>query len=219
MQQIPSEIHVPPEMSSEVSALFIFPAFWFKSYKVFDKKPIHLLLTNNTWRQSLQGMAGFGLTSPTGSASLPYWLQPDSINLLPAVYRHVWELSRSIGPDGRELVDTGKIFAVLVTSGLPRDSLGYIWNLANTGIPGVLNRGELNVMLALVALAQTGWRDFSSSAVLAMVQQPPVPNLQLENFAGPPPAKMAQQPPAQHVDPTPLPQPKDIVCRLNYATI
>jgi hypothetical protein len=164
-------------------------------------------------------MAGFGLTSPTGSSALPYWLQPDSIDLLPAVYRHVWELSRSVGPDGRELVDTGKIFAVLVTSGLPRDSLGYIWNLANTGIPGVLNRGELNVMLALVALAQTGWRDFSSSAVLAMVQQPPVPNLQIDNFAAPPPAKLAQHPSVQHVEPPPLPQPKNIVCKLSQFSV
>lgn len=168
-------------------------------------------LTNHTLHS--QGMAGFGLTSPTGAAAIPYWLQPESINLLPAVYRHVWELSKTVGPDGRELVDTGKIFAVLVTSGLPRDSLGYIWNLANTCIPGVLNRGELNVALALVALAQTGWRDFSSPAVLAMVQQPPVPNLQLENFAAPPPpAKLVQQPQMQHIDPTPLPQlNKDIV--------
>jgi len=129
------------------------------------------------------------------------------MDLLPAVYRHVWELSKSSGSDGRELVDTGKIFAVLVTSGLPRDSLGYIWNLANTGIPGVLNRAELNVVLALVALAQTGWRDFGSMAVISMVQQPPVPVLQLEAFAAPQP-KLVQQP-LQQQQPIPA-QTKDL---------
>lgn len=72
-----------------------------------------------------------------------------------------------------------------MTSGLPRDALGYIWNLANTVIPGVLTRPELNVALALVALAQSGWRNFTSSAVLSMVQQPPVPNLQLEIITTP----------------------------------
>ncbi|XP_059487979.1 synergin gamma-like isoform X2 [Neocloeon triangulifer] len=141
----------------------------------------------------LQGMAGFG--SPP-SSSLPLWLQPEAADLLPAVYRQVWDLSKS----SDLMVDTGRIFAVLVTSGLPRDSLGYIWNLANTRIPGVLDRHELNVALALVALAQTGWRDFGSTAVLALVQQPPIPLLQLEAFNKPQPAvQPAPQPPLQDI--------------------
>ncbi|XP_065344260.1 synergin gamma-like isoform X2 [Cloeon dipterum] len=177
MQQVPQEIHVPPEMSSE-------------------------------------GMAGFGLTSPVGAPNLPYWLQPDASDLLPAVYRRVWELSKAPGADGRELVDTGKIFAVLVTSGLPRDSLGYIWNLANTGIPGVLSRSELNVALALVALAQNGLRDFSNIAVLSMVQQPPVPSLQLETFSAPQQAKPSQPATPQvlhHPEPIPAAPAKDLL--------
>ncbi|KAF4526824.1 hypothetical protein B566_EDAN017285 [Ephemera danica] len=124
-------------------------------------------------------------TGSTPSATMPLWLSPEAFDLLPAVYRKVWELTKIPAADGREFVDTSKIFSILLTSGLPRDALGYIWNLANNGIPGVLSHCELNVALALVALAQSGWRNFTSTAILSMTPQPPVPTLQFESVVPP----------------------------------
>jgi hypothetical protein len=55
-------------------------------------------------------------------------------------------------PDG--MVDTGKIFPLLLTSGLSTDVLGYIWGLVNRCVAGKLTENELYAVLALVALAQ-----------------------------------------------------------------
>lgn len=52
------------------------------------------------------------------------------------------------------LVDTARIFPLLLTSGLPTDVLGFIWGLANRKVAGQLTEEELYIVLALVALAQ-----------------------------------------------------------------
>lgn len=51
-------------------------------------------------------------------------------------------------------MDTNKILALLLTSGLPKEVLGFIWNLATNGVNGQLNQQQLYITLALVALAQ-----------------------------------------------------------------
>jgi len=87
------------------------------------------------------------------SFNLPPWLMPSS-QLLPQFYRQVWKLVEK----DRGLVDTARIFPLLLTSGLPTDVLGFIWGLANHKVAGQLTEEELYIVLALVALAQvSGW--------------------------------------------------------------
>lgn len=83
------------------------------------------------------------------SFNLPTWLMPSS-ERLPQFYRQVWKLvEQETG-----LVDTTRIFPLLLTSGLPTDVLGFIWGLANHKVAGWLTEQELYIVLALVALAQ-----------------------------------------------------------------
>lgn len=81
--------------------------------------------------------------------NLPTWLMPSS-QLLPQFYRQVWKLVEQ----DKGLVDTTRIFPILLTSGLPTDVLGFIWGLANHKVAGQLTEQELYIVLALVALAQ-----------------------------------------------------------------
>jgi len=83
------------------------------------------------------------------SFNLPAWLMPSS-QLLPQFYRQVWKLVEK----DKGLVDTVRIFPLLLTSGLPTDVLGFIWGLANHKVAGQLTEEELYIVLALVALAQ-----------------------------------------------------------------
>lgn len=83
------------------------------------------------------------------SFNLPTWLTPSS-QLLPQFYRQVWKLVEQ----DKGLVDTTRIFPLLLTSGLPTDVLGFIWGLANHKVAGQLTEQELYIVLALVALAQ-----------------------------------------------------------------
>jgi hypothetical protein len=83
------------------------------------------------------------------SFNLPAWLMPSS-QLLPQFYRQVWKLVEQ----DKGLVDTARIFPLLLTSGLPTDVLGFIWGLANHKVAGQLTEEELYIVLALVALAQ-----------------------------------------------------------------
>jgi hypothetical protein len=83
------------------------------------------------------------------SFSIPAWLMPSS-QLLPQFYRQVWKLVEQ----EKGLVDTSRIFPLLLTSGLPTDVLGFIWGLANRKVAGQLTEQELYIVLALVAVAQ-----------------------------------------------------------------
>jgi hypothetical protein len=81
--------------------------------------------------------------------NLPTWMMPSS-QLFPPFYRQVWKLVER----DKGLVDTARIFPLLLTSGLPTDVLGFIWGLANHEVAGQLTEQELYIVLALVALAQ-----------------------------------------------------------------
>jgi hypothetical protein len=49
---------------------------------------------------------------------------------------------------------TERLYPILIMSGLPKETLGRLWNLANTHTPGQLSRSELWILLAFVALVQ-----------------------------------------------------------------
>lgn len=115
-------------------------------------------------------------------SQLPGWLWQNS-NILPPVYRKIWEAvreekSRPGANLGEVLVDTNKIFPLLLTSQLSTEVLGYIWSLANQKYAGQLTEQELYIVLALVALAQASY-PFNSLEVLHLVRVPPVPNLNI----------------------------------------
>jgi len=77
------------------------------------------------------------------------------------------------------LVDTNKVFPLLLTSQLPTEVLGHIWNLANQKYAGQLTEQELYVMLALVAAAQTSYT-FNNLDILHLLPFPPTPYLNIE---------------------------------------
>ncbi|XP_033230780.1 uncharacterized protein LOC117181875 [Belonocnema kinseyi] len=115
-------------------------------------------------------------------SQLPGWLWPNS-NILPPVYKRIWgavreEKTRPGANLGEVLVDTNKIFPLLLTSQLTTEVLGYIWSLANQKYAGQLTEQELYIVLALVALAQASY-PFNSLEVLHLVRVPPVPNLNI----------------------------------------
>lgn len=122
-------------------------------------------------------------TSSKNMSNLPSWLWPNSSSL-PTLYKKIWEFvqegcsRRSDAMHNEMLVDTNKIFPLLLTSQLPTEVLGFIWSLANQKYAGQLTEQELYIILALVALAQTSC-SFDSLEVLQFIHTPPIPSLNL----------------------------------------
>lgn len=115
-------------------------------------------------------------------SQLPSWLWPNS-NVLSPLYKRIWEAVKEDrckpgSMHGELLVDTNKIFPLLLTSQLPTEVLGYIWSLANQKYAGQLTEQELYIVLALVSLAQASY-PFNSLEVLYYIRIPPTPNLNL----------------------------------------
>ena len=96
----------------------------------------------------------------------------------------VWEAVRedkvrSNGMQTELLVDTNKVFPLLLTSQLPTEVLGHIWNLANQKYAGQLTEQELYIVLALVAAAQASYT-FNSLDILHLLPFPRTPYLNIE---------------------------------------
>lgn len=72
------------------------------------------------------------------------------------------------------LPHTALVYNMMVTSGLPRPVLSYIWSAVNRSLPGQLTRSEFFSCMALIALAQKG----ESLAALSNMSQLPIPFLQ-----------------------------------------
>ncbi|PAV89331.1 hypothetical protein WR25_05568 isoform B [Diploscapter pachys] len=70
------------------------------------------------------------------------------------------------------LPNTALVYNLMVTSGLPRPVLSYIWSAANRTLPGQLTRPEFFSCLALIALAQKG----ESLAALSTMDSLPIPH-------------------------------------------
>jgi len=52
------------------------------------------------------------------------------------------------------LIKTEVVYAILLRSNLPREVLGYIWDMCNKTTPGQLTREELFLILAMISIAQ-----------------------------------------------------------------
>ncbi|CAK9809805.1 Synergin gamma [Anthophora plagiata] len=115
---------------------------------------------------------------------LPTWLWTINSTTLPPIYKMVWEAVREdkVRTNGMQtelLVDTNKVFPLLLTSQLPTEVLGHIWNLANQKYAGQLTEQELYIVLALVAAAQASYT-FNSLDILHLLPFPPTPYLNIE---------------------------------------
>lgn len=60
-------------------------------------------------------------------------------------------LETTLTPSG---IDTAKLYPILLSSGLPRETLGQIWATANQTTPGKLTKEELYIVLAMIGIAQ-----------------------------------------------------------------
>ncbi|KAG8588873.1 hypothetical protein GDO81_006136 [Engystomops pustulosus] len=80
---------------------------------------------------------------------LPSWIFNDS--LVPDLYKNILESTLSTSG-----IDTAKLYPILLSSGLPRETLGQIWAMANKTTPGKLTKEELYIVLAMIGIAQRG---------------------------------------------------------------
>uniref|UniRef100_A0A669PAK4 Synergin gamma n=1 Tax=Phasianus colchicus TaxID=9054 RepID=A0A669PAK4_PHACC len=119
---------------------------------------------------------------------MPPWIYNDS--LVPELYKKI--LETTLTPAG---IDTAKLYPILMSSGLPRETLGQIWALANRTTPGKLTKEELYAVLAMIAVTQRGIPAVSPD-MLNQFPAAPVPTL--SGFPMPLPAAVSQQPLALH---------------------
>ncbi|CAJ76941.1 EF-hand domain-containing protein [Caenorhabditis elegans] len=82
-------------------------------------------------------------------------------------------LVASGGTSSTALPNTGLVYNLMGTSGLPKDVLSHIWSAVNRAKPGQLTRPEFFSLLALIALAQKG----ESLAALCAMDSLPIPYL------------------------------------------
>uniref|UniRef100_A0A669PDK4 Synergin gamma n=1 Tax=Phasianus colchicus TaxID=9054 RepID=A0A669PDK4_PHACC len=115
---------------------------------------------------------------------MPPWIYNDS--LVPELYKKI--LETTLTPAG---IDTAKLYPILMSSGLPRETLGQIWALANRTTPGKLTKEELYAVLAMIAVTQRGIPAVSPD-MLNQFPAAPVPTL--SGFPMPLPAAVSQQP-------------------------
>ncbi|XP_063002751.1 synergin gamma isoform X2 [Elgaria multicarinata webbii] len=100
---------------------------------------------------------------------MPPWIYND--NLVPDLYKKILETTMT--PTG---IDTGKLYPILMSSGLPRETLGQIWALANRTTPGKLTKEELYCVLAMIAVTQRGVPAMSPDG-LNQFPSAPIPTL------------------------------------------
>ncbi|OWF48643.1 Synergin gamma [Mizuhopecten yessoensis] len=127
---------------------------------------------------------------------IPGWCKEE--DRIPPVYKQVLEAAIVNGQ-----IATERLYPILLMSGLNKETLGQIWNLANRTTPGQLIKEELYLMLALIAFAQNNYQALTMD-MLNKLPQPPIPFLgqQGQGPSGPPgsqghghPGQQGQGPP------------------------
>ncbi|XP_036926091.1 synergin gamma isoform X8 [Sturnira hondurensis] len=131
--------------------------------------PLGQLHTQKAGAQPLPpGVAVFPSQDPV-QPRMPPWICNES--LVPDAYKKILETTMT--PTG---IDTAKLYPILMSSGLPRETLGQIWALANRTTPGKLTKEELYTVLAMIAVTQRGVPAISPDA-LNQFPAAPVPTL------------------------------------------
>ncbi|XP_012636934.1 synergin gamma isoform X10 [Microcebus murinus] len=115
-----------------------------------------------------QGVGVFPSQDPV-QPRMPPWIYNES--LVPDAYKKI--LETTVTPTG---IDTAKLYPILMSSGLPRETLGQIWALANRTTPGKLTKEELYTVLAMIAVTQRGVPAMSPDA-LSQFPAAPIPTL------------------------------------------
>uniref|UniRef100_A0A8C3YG02 Synergin gamma n=1 Tax=Catagonus wagneri TaxID=51154 RepID=A0A8C3YG02_9CETA len=100
---------------------------------------------------------------------MPPWIYNES--LVPDAYKKILETTMTTTG-----IDTAKLYPILMSSGLPRETLGQIWALANRTTPGKLTKEELYTVLAMIAVTQRGVPAMSPDA-LNQFPAAPIPTL------------------------------------------
>ncbi|KAG8520218.1 Synergin gamma, partial [Galemys pyrenaicus] len=115
--------------------------------------------------------SGVGVFPPQDPVQprMPPWIYNES--LVPDAYKKILETTMT--PTG---IDTAKLYPILMSSGLPRETLGQIWALANRTTPGKLTKEELYTVLAMIAVTQRGVPALGPDA-LNQFPAAPVPTL------------------------------------------
>ncbi|XP_012581859.1 PREDICTED: synergin gamma isoform X7 [Condylura cristata] len=115
--------------------------------------------------------SGVGVFPPQDPVQprMPPWIYNES--LVPDAYKKILETTMT--PTG---IDTAKLYPILISSGLPRETLGQIWALANRTTPGKLTKEELYTVLAMIAVTQRGVPALGPDA-LNQFPAAPVPTL------------------------------------------
>ncbi|NP_001392045.1 synergin gamma isoform 5 [Mus musculus] len=124
--------------------------------------------SDQTLSKEESGVGVFPSQDPAQSR-MPPWIYNES--LVPDAYKKILETTMT--PTG---IDTAKLYPILMSSGLPRETLGQIWALANRTTPGRLTKEELYTVLAMVAVTQRGVPAMSPDA-LSQFPAAPIPTL------------------------------------------
>ncbi|XP_036196256.1 synergin gamma isoform X11 [Myotis myotis] len=131
--------------------------------------PLGQLHTQKAGAQPLPPGVGVFPSQDPVQPRMPPWIYNES--LVPDVYKKILETTMT--PTG---IDTAKLYPILMSSGLPRETLGQIWALANRTTPGKLTKEELYTVLAMIAVTQRGVPAMSPDA-LNQFPVAPVPTL------------------------------------------
>ncbi|XP_036078116.1 synergin gamma isoform X8 [Rousettus aegyptiacus] len=131
--------------------------------------PLGQLHTQKAGAQPLSPGVGVFPSQDPVQPRMPPWIYNES--LVPDAYKKILETTMT--PTG---IDTAKLYPILMSSGLPRETLGQIWALANRTTPGKLTKEELYTVLAMIAVTQRGVPAMSPDA-LNQFPAAPVPTL------------------------------------------
>ncbi|XP_047614615.1 synergin gamma isoform X8 [Phacochoerus africanus] len=131
--------------------------------------PLGQLHTQKAGAQPLPPGVGVFPSQDPVQPRMPPWIYNES--LVPDAYKKI--LETTVTPTG---IDTAKLYPILMSSGLPRETLGQIWALANRTTPGKLTKEELYTVLAMIAVTQRGVPAISPDA-LNQFPAAPIPTL------------------------------------------
>ncbi|XP_023588429.1 synergin gamma isoform X4 [Trichechus manatus latirostris] len=131
--------------------------------------PAGQLHTQKVGAQPLPAGVGVFPSQDPVQPRMPPWIYNES--LVPDAYKKI--LETTVTPTG---IDTAKLYPILMSSGLPRETLGQIWALANRTTPGKLTKEELYTVLAMIAVTQRGVPAMSPDA-LNQFPAAPIPTL------------------------------------------
>uniref|UniRef100_A0A8C3W7J0 Synergin gamma n=1 Tax=Catagonus wagneri TaxID=51154 RepID=A0A8C3W7J0_9CETA len=131
--------------------------------------PLGQLHTQKAGAQPLPPGVGVFPSQDPVQPRMPPWIYNES--LVPDAYKKILETTMTTTG-----IDTAKLYPILMSSGLPRETLGQIWALANRTTPGKLTKEELYTVLAMIAVTQRGVPAMSPDA-LNQFPAAPIPTL------------------------------------------